>query len=243
MEYTKDNTLSDIVRNDFRASRVFETHGLDFCCNGKRKLDEACREKGIEADSIIAELNKELSSDKTNEENFDKMDLDVLIDHIIDKHHSYIKRILPVLNSFSEKVIKAHSGKHPELIRVSELYHNVGAELTSHMFKEENMLFPFIKRMADLKRSGGALTSIPFGSVKNPIMQMEAEHDNAGNAFHEMREITGSFRIPEDACNTFKSFYEELNNFENDLHKHIHLENNILHPKAIALEDELTFSK
>ena len=243
MDYTKNTTLSEIVREDFRASRVFETHGLDFCCNGKRKLGDACEEKGLDADNILTELKKELSGDIQQEENFDKMDPDVLIKYILDKHHAYIKRIMPLLSAFSEKVVRAHSNNHPELIRVSELYHQVEAELTSHMFKEENVLFPFIIRMVEAKRNKTPLGAIPFGTVRNPIQQMEAEHDSAGNAFHEMRTITKDFGIPEDACNTFKSYYEELNNFENDLHKHIHLENNILHPKSIELEEVLLSNK
>ncbi|MCE1165548.1 MAG: iron-sulfur cluster repair di-iron protein [Bacteroidetes bacterium] len=239
MEYTKNNTLSEIVRDDFRASRVFEKHGLDFCCNGKRPLGEACVEKGLNAEAIIGEIKNEMSNTERPDEDFEKIDLDELVEHIVNTHHGYIKRILPTLNTFANKVLNAHGKNHPELERVTELYHQVEAELTSHMFKEENVLFPFISKMADIKRMGGALTSIPFGSVRNPIAMMEAEHDSAGNAFHEMRAITDNFRIPDDACNTFRSFYGELNNFELDLHKHIHLENNILHPRAIALETEL----
>ncbi|HWQ82621.1 MAG TPA: iron-sulfur cluster repair di-iron protein [Ignavibacteria bacterium] len=242
MEYTKNNTLSEIVRQDFRASRVFEKHGLDFCCNGKRALEAACAEKGLDTETILTELKEEMKSDNAPDEKFEGMELDELVNHIVTRHHGYIKGILPLLNKFSDKVLNAHGKNHPELARVSELYHQVEAELTSHMFKEENMLFPFIVRMSEIKKNGGKLTSIPFGSVRNPISQMEAEHDNAGGAFHEMREITDNFRVPGDACNTFKSYYEELNNFEMDLHKHIHLENNILHPKAIETEEYLLTS-
>ncbi len=239
MEYTKNNTLSEIVRDDFRASRVFEKYGLDFCCNGKRPLGEACSEKGLDADVIISEINSEKSGSERPAEDFVNMDLDKLVEYIIDRHHEYVKKALPLLNTFSNKVLNAHGKNHPELERVNELYHQVEADLASHLFKEENVLFPFISKMADIKRQGGTLDFIPFGSVRNPISMMESEHDNAGNAFHEMRTITDNFRIPDDACNTFRSFYQELNNFELDLHEHIHLENNILHPRAIALEDEL----
>lgn len=239
MEYTKNNTLSEIVRDDFRASRVFEKHGLDFCCNGKRPLGDACTEKGLDADIILNELKTEMTSNERPAEDFEKMDLDFLIGHILDNHHSYIKRIMPLLSTFADKVLNAHGRNHPELARVNELYHLVETELTGHMFKEENVLFPYIGEMAVAKREGGSIAPPHFGSVKNPIAMMESEHDSAGNAFHEMRDITGGFRIPDDACNTFRSLYEELNNFEMDLHKHIHLENNILHPKAIALEEEL----
>lgn len=240
MKITEENTLAEVVKANYKASEIFELYGLDYCCNGKRSIGAACKEKNIDTDEVLGRI-KLLSSDENGKENFDDFELDELIDYILNKHHSYVAKMLPVIDAHAEKVYSAHGKNHIELEEVRNIWNETSAELSNHMMKEERMLFPYIKNLVSAKRNSLAYQYPPFGTVGNPINMMEQEHTSAGNAFYKIREITNNYEIPSDACATFEVFYRELAEFENDLHRHIHLENNILHPKAILLEE--TFLK
>jgi regulator of cell morphogenesis and NO signaling len=230
-------TLAEIVTENIRAAVVFEEFGLDFCCKGKRSLAEACTEKNINIDSVIESLSK-LSTDK-NEEKYNDWTPDFLIDYIINNHHQYVRRMIPIISLHADKVASVHGKNHPETIQIADLFLGVREELENHMMKEERILFPYIKQLYEAKKNNEQVSPPPFGTIRNPINMMEAEHTNAGEALYKIRELSADFSLPADACDTFKALYSELKEFEEDLHKHIHLENNVLFPDSIELETEL----
>ncbi len=231
-------TLSEIVSKDFKAAAVFEKYNLDFCCRGNKPVTEACREMGLDSSSVIREL-KSASERVGNNEKYNDWDLDFLIDYIINNHHTYVARMIPVLSEHTRKIASVHGENHPELIRVAESFDRVYKDLKQHMMKEEQILFPFVKQLVKAKNNGTKSEPPFFGTVKNPIGMMEAEHQAAGDELHEIRRLTGNYNIPEDACNTYRVTMRELRDFEEDLHKHVYLENYILFPKSVDLEQEL----
>ncbi len=231
-------TLAEIVTENIRSAIVFEEYGLDFCCKGNRALSEACAEKKIDIQKVTDALNN-LSDDNNGNQNFNDWKLDFMIDYIVNNHHQYVRRMIPIISLHADKVASVHGANHPETTMIADLFLAVRQELEGHMMKEERILFPYIKELQDAKENNMSAAQSPFGSIQNPIKMMEAEHQNAGDAMHQIREMSNDFSTPEDACNTFKALYSELKEFEEDLHKHIHLENNILFPKSIELEAEL----
>ena len=235
MKFTTQNTLADIVKSDFRAARVFENYNLDFCCKGNRALSDACSEKRLDADAILNEVNTVLT-DAPLDKSADDWEIDELANHILNTHHVYTKKMLPIIFAHSQKVSEVHGKNHPEVVEIAEIFSRVHDELNSHMMKEEKMLFPFILSMAEAEKNNTQSAAPPFGSVSGPISVMEREHVEAGDGFFRIRELSSNYTAPEDACSTYKVLYQELNEFENDLHRHIHLENNILFPRAIELE-------
>ena len=237
VEKLNDKTLAEIVIDNTRSAIVFEEYGLDFCCNGKRPLSEACKEKNVDVNDVINSL-AELDSDKESE-NANYWETDFLIDFIINNHHQYVRRMIPVISLHTDKVASVHGENHSETKQIADLFLAVRQELESHMMKEERILFPYIKQLYYAKKNNEQIAPPPFGTIQNPIKMMEAEHQSAGDAMHKIRELSNNFIVPADACNTYKALYSELKEFEEDLHKHIHLENNILFPRAIELEKEL----
>jgi regulator of cell morphogenesis and NO signaling len=237
VEDLEDLTLAEIVSENIHSAIVFEEYGLDFCCNGKRPLQEACEEKNIEVEKVVKSLN-ELSKN-VNSEKYNEWAHDFLIDYIINNHHQYVRRMIPVISLHADKVASVHGKNHPETIRIADLFLAVREELQNHMMKEERMLFPYIKLLYSAKKNNQQAIPPPFGTIRNPIRMMEAEHESAGDAIRKIKELSNKFSAPADACNTFKALYSELKEFEEDLHKHIHLENNILFPKSIEIEKEM----
>jgi regulator of cell morphogenesis and NO signaling len=235
----EQTTVSDIVAKDFRAAAIFDKHLIDFCCHGKVSLEEACKKSGVTVDKIQSELALISAADKNTNESYDTWELDRLSEYILQTHHRYIKEAVPVITAHCEKVVFKHGARHPEVIQVKELFQELSEDLTRHMTKEETVLFPYIKLLAQSHREGKPVPIPPFGTIQNPIRMMESEHENAGNSLQAMRLVSGNFMLPPDACATFGVTYQELQRFESDLHKHIHLENNILFPKAIELERKL----
>lgn len=231
-------TLSQIVNSNFRAASVFEKYNLDFCCGGSILVNEACKKKGLDSSMIFNELQLlENSNSQTNK--FDGWSLDFMIDYIINNHHAYITKMIPVLAAHTQKVASVHGKNHPEMIEAANSFERIYKDLKQHMMKEEQILFPFIKRLVIAKTNGIKVEKPYFGSIKNPIKMMEAEHQSAGDEMNEIRKLTNNYFIPEDACNTFTVTMQELKEFEEDLHKHVYLENYILFPKSVSLEAEL----
>jgi len=238
VENIEQKTLSDIVTQDFRAASVFEKHSLDFCCHGNMSLIDAVNEKQISAETMLADLEKAFQSNDTTMMDFNTMELDTLVEYIIQTHHSFVREKLPFITELGNKVINAHGENHPEVKKIAELFSTVNTEFEGHLVKEEMILFPHIKILAEVKRGEVKYVAPPFGSIANPIRVMEAEHENAGAAFDSIKQLANGYDTPADACNTFRVYYAELENFENDLHKHVHLENNILFPKSLIFEKE-----
>ncbi len=234
----RDLTLSQIVNSNFRAAAIFEKYNLDFCCGGNVPVKEACEKKGLDSALVYDEL-RSLYDDHRPDNKFEEWHLDFLIDYIVNNHHAYILRMIPVLSAHTQKIASVHGKNHPELLMVADSFSRVYKDLRQHMIKEEQILFPFIKQLVKTKRSNKRSEAPFFGSVKNPIKMMEAEHQAAGDEMHEIRNLTNNYQIPEDACNTYAVTMQELKEFEEDLHKHVYLENYILFPKSIELETEL----
>jgi len=241
----KENTIGEIVAQNFRAAQVFEKLGLDFCCGGKKTISEACEKSGLNAENVVNELNNSLENGKMLETggskgpDFNSWELDFLVDYIINTHHIYVMKALPNIFAHAEKVASRHGENHPEVNSIFDLFSNLKEELEAHLQKEEKMLFPYIKSLVNLKKNNVEMQYPPFGTVKNPVNVLEHEHENAGEILGLLKTLSNNYSTPEDACTTYKVLYSELNEFESDLHTHIHLENNILFPKAIKLEKEL----
>lgn len=235
----KPSTIGELVANDFRKAEVFRKFGLDFCCGGHKSVQDACVEKGIDVLKVEQALADVDSGVGTNNQDFNNWELDFLIDFILNTHHKYVSESIPMLYEFTTKVASVHGGSHPEVIEVAQLFRVVAEELESHMEKEEVILFPFIKKLVLAKKNDIPYRAPGFGSIKNPINVMEAEHVSAGDCLKRINEITDNFTPPDDACSTYKVLYAKLKEFETDLHQHIHLENNVLFPKAIKIEREL----
>lgn len=235
MELTQDKTVADFVTENIKTAHIFKKHGIDFCCGGGISIAKACTKHNVDQELLEREL---LEVDKTidRSHNYDQWDISFLIDHIINVHHTYVNESLPIISEYANKVAKVHGQHYTEVVEVNKLFHEVANELLSHLQKEEQVLFPFIKQLAQAETTE---VSSPFGSVNNPIGMMEHEHEGAGNIFKEIARLTNDYTPPPEACNTFRALYSKLEEFEQDLHLHIHLENNILHPKAIALEKQM----
>lgn len=231
--------IRDLVANDFRTAAVFQKYGLDFCCGGGRPIAEAAIAKGVDPAALIVDLEAVTLSPMNGTPKFNSWEPDMLIDYIVANHHAYVKETLPTTLMHVQKVARVHGENHPEVIAIAAAFTRVAQELSQHMQKEEMMLFPFIKSLVAARRNGGAAPRPPFGSVANPIRMMELEHQSAGDEMEEIRTLSSGYAPPEDACTTYRVAYQELHAFELDLHQHVHLENNILFPKAVLLEEEL----
>lgn len=238
MELTPERTVADVVTENIKTSHVFKKYGIDFCCGGGISIARACEKKGVDYENLREELlNIEEEEDKTL--NFKEFPLDSLIDYIVKVHHKYVMSNIPLLLQYTEKVAKVHGRNNNELIKVSELFREVATELSDHMKKEEQVLFPFIKKMLRFEKEGRKMHFPHFTTVANPIVVMEDEHEQAGNILKEIAKLTNNYRPPAHACNTYRALFDKLEEFQEDLHQHIHLENNILHPEAIKLERRL----
>ncbi len=232
-------TLSEIVTKNYKAAEVFERYGLDFCCRGNKMISEACLEKGLSLEQVLSELKNLNGNGKENHFDFSEWDISILADYIVHKHHDYIRKMIPAITQHTQKVASVHGANHPEVIEIAKHFSIVYKDLKQHMMKEEQMLFPFIKYLTKVEENKSAAERPFFGTVKNPIKMMEIEHQNAGDEMFEIRKLSNNYTPPDDACNTYKVSFQELKEFEEDLHQHVHLENNILFPKAVLLEEAM----
>jgi len=225
-----------------QSTRLFEKLKIDYCCGGNRPLTQACASAGLEINDLISMLEAATESDTSANGalDFQNLSLKELIAHILDTHHVFTKQEMTRLESLSQKVLAAHGENHPELHRVGTLFDTLCADLEPHMFKEEQVLFPYILALANAGLKNSAAPFAPFGTVNNPVRMMMTEHDAVGEILRELRTTTSDYRTPADGCISYRTLYEALEAFEKDLHQHIHLENNILFPRAIELEARLT---
>lgn len=234
MQVTGNTPVGEIVAADFRTAAVFHEFGIDFCCGGRTTLSEACRERNVDEDALLNAVERSCDQPGSGPR-FDQWDPATLIAFIVGNHHEYVRRALPTITAHAQKIAAVHGSRHPELKEVARLVDEVAAEMTSHMAREERILFPYIGALAEAARDGKPTPSAPFGSVDNPIRLMEAEHKDAGDAMARIRMLTRDYSPPEDGCTTYRVCLQELDAFERDLHAHVHLENNLLFPKARAL--------
>ena len=232
-----NGTVGDIVATDFRAARVFERFGIDFCCGGRQSLAEACRAAAVDPQSVVRELEA-LPPLENEDDDASSWPLDRLIDHIERTHHVYVRAALPRIREHLRRLVEVHGTRHSELSLVAERFDRLNHDLTRHLLKEEQVLFPYVRELVVHAESDDRLVS-PFGTIENPIQMMEREHSSAGDDLGTIRKLTHGYATPSDGCATYSVCMAELQEFEQDLHRHVHLENNILFPKAIALETGL----
>lgn len=231
---SQETTVSEIAVAQPAAVRVFEQFGIDYCCGGRKPLAEACLERGLDARAVLAAIAAATGSRPSAERDWATAPLAAICTHIVETHHVYVRRELHRLRVLAEKTAARHGGAHPELGRIRELLDRLGPDLLSHMDREELVLFPYITSLE--RGPAAAFRPACFGSVRHPIRVMVAEHGAAGDAMGEIRQLSGGFTPPAGACPTFCAFYALLAEFEQDLHRHVHLENNVLFPRAIDLE-------
>ncbi|MDP3463524.1 MAG: iron-sulfur cluster repair di-iron protein [Bacteroidales bacterium] len=232
-------TVAEIVAQDYRAADIFREHNIDFCCGGNIRLTEACNPLQINVQHLISQISQLETEPADQTDQYIEWSPDLLADYIEQTHHVYVTRNIPVITAYLQKIVSVHGENHPELHRVLKLFLASSEELTDHMKREEMVLFPFIRQMTKGVKEGREFRKPGFGTVINPISRMMTEHTTEGNRFREMSALTNQYAAPSDACNTYVVTLAKLNEFELDLHKHIHLENNILFPKAIEMENVL----
>lgn len=242
MSIHANQTVGELVVERPNRSRIFEQLGIDYCCGGKKSLEDACHRKGLDVNFVIDQLE---NSNQTQSENGSRIDpstisLSELADHIQAVHHDYLRSELPRIDQLVNKVANAHGERDPRLLRLVDLFAAFREELMMHMHKEEQILFPIIRALESGSTPDSASDAAHCGSITNPIRQMESEHDNAGNALEQMRELTDGYQLPEMVCNSHRAMLDALAFLERDMHTHVHKENNILFPRAIRLESELS---
>jgi regulator of cell morphogenesis and NO signaling len=234
MEVLDNRTVRELASATPGAARVFEKFGIDYCCGGERSLAQACSAAGVSLLEVAVALDK--PQPQVGDRDWQKTSLAELVDHIVAKHHEYVRQEIQRLIPLSSKVAGVHGKNHPELETIESAFRALAEELSAHLMKEERMLFRHIEQLEIAANSGRRPAASPFGTVKNPVRMMMMEHDSAGELLRKMREVSMDYSLPADACMSFKMLYCALEEFEVDLHQHIHLENNILFPRAIELE-------
>lgn len=230
-----NKTVAELVTENYRTADVFKKNGIDFCCGGKVSVREICAKKDIPFEKIKIELEA-IEQGNDAQHDFTKWDLETLTDYIVDKHHAYVTENIPIISQYADKVAKVHGHANPEVVQINYLFRIIADELNKHMCKEEQVLFPYIKNLALVEKENISFQLPHFGTVQNPINMMEHEHDVVGQYGFKIAEISNNYTPPEHACNTYRVLYHKLREFEEDLHQHIHLENNILFPRAIEIE-------
>jgi regulator of cell morphogenesis and NO signaling len=233
-----EKSVRELALENPAATRVFEKLGIDYCCGGNKSLGEACRTANLDIDLVLQSLEKAAAAlpEKQNDRDWRLEPLAALITHIQNTHHKFTREEIIRLGPLFEKVCAAHGKNHPELFEIDDIFRGLAQELSAHLMKEEMILFPYIVNMEKAAAGKEPIARAPFGSVQNPVSMMEHEHDSAGDALRAIRQASQEFSPPADACLSYQTLYRALAGFEADLHQHIHLENNILFPRAIAIE-------
>ncbi|NLP59284.1 iron-sulfur cluster repair di-iron protein [Lutibacter sp. B1] len=231
-------SVGDIVKANFKTAQIFEKNNIDFCCGGGISLDEACKKSGINVEQLIPELAETMQLNDPDSRYIDELELNELCDYIEKRHHTYVSETIPFLQQKLQKLCDVHGENHSELYEVKALFDGAAENLSVHMKNEELILFPYVRKMVKSKNKGKA-SKDEFGDAVNTIDKMQEEHQTEGERFEKISKLTSSYTCPPDGCGTYQVTYQILKEFENDLHRHIHLENNILFKKALLLESEI----
>lgn len=232
---TTETTIGDIVAADYRTAKIFEKHGIDFCCGGKIPIGEACKNEGIELEMLMNELESLHDEPADRSQNYSAWSLSFLADYIVNTHHAYLKENDDQIVAYTQKIASVHGARHPEVIKIAVIFEKIATDLVAHLKEEEEVCFPAIKRAEAASISGNQPDTKDRETIKNSLVRLHREHEEVGDAIHEIRRLANGFSLPDDVCNTFMLTYRKLDEFEEDLHKHVHLENNILFPKAATL--------
>ena len=232
---TGNKTIGEIVAADFRTATVFENHGIDFCCGGKVALAATCIEKGLDLATITSELEAVQKESVGREQNYSSWALPFLADYIVNTHHVYLKENDEQIAAYAQKIAGVHGAHHPETIRIAAIFEKIATDMAAHLKIEEDIFFPAIKRADAARIAGTAPDSKDRETIRESLVRLHREHEEIGDAVHTIRHLSREYAIPGDVCNTFMVTYQKLKEFEDDLHKHVHLENNILFSKAAEL--------
>jgi regulator of cell morphogenesis and NO signaling len=229
MDKINESTIGEIVANDFRTASIFKNNGIDFCCGGKQSINDACQENGIDSKVLELQIEELQMTPLSPSQDFNQWELPFLTDYIVNTHHKYVLKSLPELMFYTQKIADVHGDNHPELVEIASIFSQINSELLQHLKNEEEVLFPAIKK------ASSESDTIVRKIIASEIERMEGEHDFAGGAMDKINVISKQYHLPEDACNTYSVAFKLLEQFEDDLHVHVHLENNILYPKALKL--------
>ncbi len=241
MNLTQETKLKDVVLRHPATAAVLEKAGLDYCCGGKETVGEACLHAGMPAEELLARLREAAAEAAPEARNWTGVPLGDLTRYIREKHHAYVRAALPRIQEHLRKVWEEHGERHPELARIQELFDSLGRELTQHMQKEEIILFPYVEKLAAAAETGARLEAPFFGAVQNPVSAMLREHDSAGELIKEIHRLSSGYVSPADGCATYELAYRELAEFDHDLRQHVHLENNVLFPRAVEMEQKVVY--
>lgn len=232
-----ERKIGELVAEDYRTAVVFEKYGIDFCCGGKVPLSEACREKGLDLGMLLSEIDSTRSIPLDRDRNYAAWDLSFLADYIVNIHHSYLNGNLGQIAAYAHKVAQVHGANHPEVIEIASIFDWIATEMPAHLREEEEVLFPTIKKKEAAEKSSAPPDAKDLEVIGVSLEKLIREHDEVGEAIHAIRHLANDYTLPSDACNTFMVTYQKLKEFEDDLHMHVHLENNILFPKAQHCKD------
>ena len=239
MTFKASNTVREIAHQLPSSIRVFDDLGIDYCCGGYKSIAEACHNAGVSLEALLGrlgELNEALPDPDFAP--WHQAPLSELTRHIVETHHAYVRQEIPRLNALLEKVNSRHGNAHPELAPMKLVFAFVGEDMLNHMQKEEQVLFPYINSLERTSHEGAQPPPTPFGSVTRPVECMMRDHEKAGKDMQQMRDLSAGYTLPEGACLSYRALYDGLREFEQDLHRHVYLENNILFPRAIELESK-----
>ena len=233
--YSLNTTIGEIVADDYRTAKVFESHGIDFCCGGKVALAAICQDKGINPDTLLLEIEAMKSEQIDRSQNYTSWELPFLADYIVNTHHAYLKENDEQITIYARKIAEVHGAHHPEVVEIATIFEKIATDMAAHLREEEEVFFPAIKRAEAERKIGNAPSKEDYAAIKESLGKLVREHEEIGDAIHKIRHLSKDYAIPKDTCNTFMITYQKLKEFEDDLHKHVHLENNILFPKASQL--------
>jgi regulator of cell morphogenesis and NO signaling len=236
MSFTSDSKVKDIALSNPAAREVLEDAGLDYCCGGGKSLHEACLQADVPAEEILKRLRENSNDVNPDEVNWTSAPLGDLTRHIRERHHRYVREAIARIQPLLDKVGTKHGENHPEIADIQRLFTEVGREMIMHMQKEEQILFPYIDALEKANSTHGSVEPPFFQTVRNPIQSMMKEHDAAGELVKQIRKASSDYTVPADACPSYKALYQDLRTFEAELHQHVHLENNILFPRAVEIE-------
>jgi regulator of cell morphogenesis and NO signaling len=230
-----ETTIGEIVAADYRTARVFEAHGIDFCCGGKVALAAVCEEKGIDPGVLLQEIETASSAQVDRSQNYTAWELPFLADYIVNTHHAYLKDNDGQIAAYARKIAAVHGANHPEVVEIAAIFSKIAIDMAAHLREEEEVFFPAVKRADAAGKTGNVLEAQDREVIEASLAKLGREHEAIGDAIHTIRHLAKGYLLPGDACTTFMVTYQKLKEFEDDLHKHVHLENNILFPKAAAL--------
>ena len=235
METVSEKTIGQYVAEDYRTAAVFGKYGIDFCCGGQVPLETACREKELDPSALTREIEAARNQPLQHSEDYAAWDLASLADHIVTTHHGWLAENTGPIAAYARKIAEVHGARHPEVIEIAALFAQIAADLKDHLAEEEEVLFPAVKRLETARQAGAEPAEEDRAAIRKALENLHRDHEAIGDAVHQIRHLAGDYAIPADACNTFAVTYRKLKEFEDDLHKHVHLENNLLFPQAAQL--------